>query len=455
MVLIVSTHIFTGHIRKGDMLCYFLFVESCWLRKKLAYKKRKEGVIMKKGIVLLTLLALMLSLVPVGYSETGPVTITYAFWGNNDQVPIRLAVIDRFMEENPDIKVECQYYTWDVINGKYVAQAAAGTLPDVMVVAGDWYEQFADKYLLGLSEFLGSADELTSIPESLFKVFDQDGKVCAVPFQCASTALYYNKNIFDEAGIAYPDTTWTWDTFYEVAIQLTKGEGKDRIIGVESIPWATVITSYGGNLFNEERTEITLDDERVLKAFTQYQNLALNHNGIATSADQDSWAGMPAFASGRIAMNLRDFYAIGGYQVIEDFDWDVTLVPAQPDGIRTNIVYVNGHAISSTSKHPEEAWRLVSYLSQPDAQAEIMREEGFTPRQDMDLSSYLSEMYAKPENINIFSEALSYGIISPASSGVKQFSDIFFANYDLMMEGKLAPKEAIAKMVEDMEIIID
>ena len=410
---------------------------------------------MKKLFALVLALALLACAAVPGLSESEKTALTYAFWGNNDQVPIRLGVIDKFMEENPDITVECQYYTWDVINGKYVAQAAAGTLPDVMVVAGDWYEQFADDYMIDLSDRISAADELAAIPQPLFDVFDRGGRVVAVPFQCASTALYYNKNIFDEAGIAYPDETWTWDTFFETAAKLTSGEGADRIIGVESIPWATVITSYGGNLFNEDKTEITLNDERVLKAFTQYQTLGLEHHGIATSADQNTWAGIPAFASGRIAMNIRDFYSIGGYQVIEDFDWDVTLVPTQPDGTRTNIVYVNGHGVSTDSEHPDEAWKLVSFLSQQYAQGEIMKEEGFTPRQDMDLSAYLAEMYAKPANINMFSEALSYGIVSPASSGVKQFSDIFFANYDLMMEGKLTPQEAIDKMMEDMEIIVE
>ena len=193
----------------------------------------------------------------------------------------------------------------------------------------------------------------------------------------------------------------------------------------------------------------------MLTAFTNYQKLALEHDGIATSADSDTWAGIPAFASGRIAMNIRDFYSVGGYQMIQDFDWDVTLVPTQPDGTRTNIIYVNGHAISAQSKHPEEAWKLVKYLSQPAAQAEIMKEEGFTPRKDMDLAEYLGQTYKKPEHIGVFADAMSYGIVSPASSGVKQFSDIFFANYNLMMEGKMTSEDAIAKMTQDMEIMTD
>ena len=81
--------------------------------------------------------------------------------------------------------------------------------------------------LLDLTDKVAASEklEMDKFPSDIKEMYQYDGKTYAVPKDIDTIALWYNKDMFDEAGIAYPDDTWTWDDLYDAAVKLTKDDG--------------------------------------------------------------------------------------------------------------------------------------------------------------------------------------------------------------------------------------
>jgi multiple sugar transport system substrate-binding protein len=144
-----------------------------------------------------------------------------------------------FTERHPTIRIEAENTTFADYLQKYTTQAAGGSLPDVMYTQFSWAQQLIqadlfvelDTYIANQPDF----DLADFTPQSLVS-YQFDGKLWGIPYDEGPGNLYYNKDLFDAAGVAYPDDTWTLDRLKEVALQLTSGEGAEKIYGIGDLP---------------------------------------------------------------------------------------------------------------------------------------------------------------------------------------------------------------------------
>src|SRR5262249_15870024 len=125
-----------------------------------------------------------------------------------------------------------------------------------------------------------------------------------------SIIVFYNKAMFDAAGVAYPpstaDTAWTWDQFVDTAKQLTSGEGLEKVYGAYVAPWATVCSSFlfsnGASWFNDDLTELTLNSPEAVQVLQNMANLRLTENVAPTLDIADSIGWDVMLQSGKAAM---------------------------------------------------------------------------------------------------------------------------------------------------------
>lgn len=153
--------------------------------------------------------------------SSGPITLTLSAW-SIDTTPEFQALADAFHEKNPDVTIKLKEYDAAEYNTLITADLAAGSGPDIItqkeVKALTTFQeggQLADVSDVKLPDGIGGADS--------YKV---DGKAYAVPYRQDSWVLYYNKALFDAAGVAQPDGSWTWDDYADAAAKLTKGDTK-------------------------------------------------------------------------------------------------------------------------------------------------------------------------------------------------------------------------------------
>ncbi|MDQ7036158.1 MAG: extracellular solute-binding protein [Anaerolineae bacterium] len=168
----------------------------------------------RKTISLIVMLALVfLTLGNVIAQET--TVVTWAFWGSPEELATHQSVADAFMEENPEIEIEIWHQPWsDYFTGLQTLWAAGDgeAIPDVMFLS-PISNYAADGVLEPLDSYIeDSGFDREDFWPGLLDFAMLDGEVYGFPRDIGLEVLYYNKDIFDEVGLDYPDETWTWDT---------------------------------------------------------------------------------------------------------------------------------------------------------------------------------------------------------------------------------------------------
>ena len=209
------------------------------------------------------------------------------------------------------------------------------------------------------------------------EAFTIDGKVWAIPYGVTSEVIFYNKDLFDQYGVPYPEVGWTWNDFVHTARVLRDPEA--GIYGFAHSPdvagwfhWA-FIHQHGGRVLDDVQnpTRATFNDPLTVEAMAWYASLYHEH-GVAPTSEQvrKELRGDVdvAFARGKVGMTSRDLSLQGGASVGKGWPerWGMVTLPRSTADTAVDIagdLWVNGYAISSQSQHPEAAWQLVVFLS--------------------------------------------------------------------------------------------
>lgn len=172
-----------------------------------------------------------------------PVTVTLAGW-SLATTPEFQTLADAFHEANPNITVELKEYDATNYDTQMIADLSAGSAPDIFVQKNlkNFYTYQSGGQLLDVSDVASAYDDGVNGLEA----YQVDGATYAIPYRQDSWYLYYNKDLFDAAGVEYPDGSWTWDDYAEVAEDLTsglKGAGSEAV-GAYQHTWQSVVQGF-------------------------------------------------------------------------------------------------------------------------------------------------------------------------------------------------------------------
>ena len=276
----------------------------------------------------------------------------------------------KFMEKNPNITIKATNTEFNEYFRKILAQAASNTLPDVMYMqdtrVSQWMRQGSfrslDQYVKADKDF--KIEEFA--PEAL-KLTSYKGQLYAIPYDWGGPCLVYNKTIFDEAKIKYPDESWTLDSLLDAAKATTlpgKQWGWDYAYIGNWAMESMYFRPFGADVFNADETASALTTEPAIQAMTWWSDLLLKHKVAPTPAEKQAVQTVP-FAVGRVAMyyappwNTPTFNKFGG----DKLKWDIAPMPKGPKE-RTSAAMGSNFAMSKDSKTPDAAWTYLSqYLS--------------------------------------------------------------------------------------------
>lgn len=309
-----------------------------------------------------------------GNTKDEKVEITYGFW-DKKQVPAIEEIIKLFNENNPNIKVKTELTPYGQYFQKLETAATGGALPDVMWMNGAHVEQYAEgKVILPLSE-LAKEDNfsLDNYPESLIDLYTVDGKVYGIPKDFDTTGLWYNKKIFDEAGVPYPDETWDWAKLKEVAAKLTNKDkgiwGYAALMGNQG-GYYDFIWQNGGYIISEDGKSVGFDQPEAIEALKF--NISFIKEGLSpTQAQMTETAASELFASGKVAMMFDGPWMVPEYK--QNPDLDVAVVPKGKQ--RAVAIHGLSNVIAANTKHKDAAWKFVQFLGSKEA-AEVFAKTG-------------------------------------------------------------------------------
>lgn len=303
--------------------------------------------------------------------DSGQVTLSYAIWDSGQEPGIR-KIADKFEEQNPNIKIDIQVVGWDAYWTMLEAGATGGSLPDTFWMhSNEIYRYGSNEMLLPLDDYLAKSEtaKLSNFPEGLNAIYNIDGKQYAVPKDYDTIGLWYNKKMFDEAGIAYPDDTWDWAKLKEVAKKLTKDDGSQYGFGAgfsNQEGYYNFVYQNGGTIITDDKKS-GYDDPKTIEALDYYFSFV--KDGISPVLPSDKERG-EAFQNGQLAMSLYGSWNLAPFSQNEFMleNADVAVLPMGPDGKRASLFNGLGNAIAASTAHPEEAWKWVEYLSSEEGQ---------------------------------------------------------------------------------------
>ena len=346
------------------------------------------------GIVGIAVLVVMFVVFGVGRNPPVPTPVTIQFWGFGDDEAVWRPVLDAFHAQYPTITIAYKRFTEATYEDTLVNRLAAGSGPDVFLLKNLWLRKERDKIaaLPAVSSPLSPAQFRAAFVDGADALIMGDGGIAGMPLAMDSLALFYNKDIFDAAGIA--KAPQTWDEFTAVSRALTKVAANGDIVRSgaalgtgRNVPYALELASA---LMFQQRDAIVSRDGHTDLQHGAGQAMDF-YASFANRASQNfSWTShMPdaldAFAQGDAAMAFgtsRDMQSV----VLKNphLNFGVAPLPQFVGGASRTFGTFSFPAVSRMSSHLSEAWQFALFVSSHDAAALYLGASGRPPaRRDL------------------------------------------------------------------------
>lgn len=333
--------------------------------------------------------------------------LRYYMWGTPTVANLHRELLNQFEKENPGVSVRLEASNWGAYWDKLQIQLASGAAPDVYWMSSAYFYNFVDAGVFrNLAPYIKrDSVKLENYFQEGYPVKSQD-EIYGLWKDMTAVVLFYNKNMFDEQGLAYPDESWDWNDFLVTAKKLTIDVNGDNIID----QWGTaafmpyieeyigpMVFSNGGLVLNESKTKCLLDQPAAIEAIQFMVDLLRKHKVCVLPSQTGSVGGDP-FMTGQVAMIQNISALIPEYSKVKNFHWSIAPIPKSPQTnkrITTSGCLV--HVINSETKHPEMAWKLVKFLSEEKAQTVMAESKLFVPS----LKKVAQEVFTAPPPDNM------------------------------------------------------
>lgn len=304
---------------------------------------------------------------------TAPTNIVYQDWRTEWFPPMVSEMLEQFHEEHPDIHV---FFTPDPEN--YIEDMSsdlqAGYAPDVFQGCCTHFPAWAQQgYLMDLGPFvqrdlddetLGDWD-----PAQVEALITESGLRFGLPKYHGALALYFNKDIFDELGVEYPDSTWDHNDYLTAMRMLRQVDGSSGEIknwgSALDISWDRIqvhINAWGGHIVDpQDSRKSRLGDEEALAAMEWIRARIWDDHVMPSDLDLKGMSITEAFLEGRLAMVEDGSWSLKSILSAADFRLGVAPLPSGPVR-RATIATTDGFGIFSGTSHPEAAWELMKFL---------------------------------------------------------------------------------------------
>jgi len=389
---------------------------------------------------------------------TGPeVTISYSIWGDPAELRSQQAIVDAFHSANPKITVDVTVSDWDAYWDKLQTGLAGGAAPDVFAMDGPLFPDYQSRdVLLDLAPYVErDAFDLTQLVDQGVAVFTtSDGGQYGLPRDLNTIILYYNRSMFDAAGLAYPDESWDWAKLVEAGTALTKDDNGDGTVDqwgfytettdMENY-WSSLVWQNGGDIISADRTTTLLGTPEAAGGIQFLQDLIWKDKIMADPALFAETG--DAFEQGKAAMEANGSWLVPTHTAAAEdlgFEFGLAPLPKGPAGRYTS-VNPTGAVVYKGSKAPDAAWEFVKYLASPAAQEQLMLLQASLPVSKEVLAGPYATSF---EGADVLADSLSYANLKPSFRGYNEFTTILQGELDVEVFN--APNKTAAEALADV-----
>jgi len=395
--------------------------------------------------------------------SSGPITLTL-FGGNglaDQEINYwKASIIAPYEQANPNVKI-------NFVNAdtqKLQVDLAGNLPPDVIDIETKNLPSFASR---GAILEITDRAKTSKVNETDYSGPDMqkvifNGKWYAIPWDTSPAVIYYNKKLFDQAGVKYPPTTWgadgwDWPTFLATAHKLTTGSGPSQIFGwgptnwwVYWDPWAW---GSGGDFTDTNGTKITITDSTFRDGWQFYADLILKEK-VAPTPAQSSIGVSQMFYTGKIAMMSSGSYFVVGLDKSMGTDWDIAAYPKGKQLATRSPA--DCHCLAKNGKNLDAAWNMVLWLTGPEGQKQYSL-GGYTPV----LKSVLqSDGFLKQNphvHYDVFTQPLIDGFAhhTPVPIIYPQVNDLFTTPMNNVLRGSATIEQVLNDAQPKIQKLLD
>lgn len=386
-------------------------------------------------------------------AQAAQTTITYGIWDSRQEPGLR-KLADEFEAANPDIKVDIQVAGWGEYWTMLEAAATGGSLPDVFWMhSNEIYKYGANDQLLALDDLIKEAGiDMSKFPKGLVDIYNVEGKQYGIPKDFDTIALWYNKKLFDEAGVKYPDANWTWDDLKEAAKKLTNKEKEQYGIATfltNQEGYYNFVFSNGGQIIKDGKKS-GYADPKTIEGLEYFFSFA--HEGFSPVLSKDGDA-KAYLENGKAAMALFGSWQLNGF-LDNDYlreNFDVAPLPKK-DGKSVSVYNGLANVISANTPNKEAAWKFVQFLSSPETQKKAS-ELGIA------ISAYEGSAdtwvkVAPKMNLKVYIDAIETAQIRPYTHETTKWEEKAYEILKAAYTGERPVKEAAEEAAKVMDEII-
>lgn len=439
---------------------------------------------MRKLLSLILALAMILSLAACGNnSGTGgdssdgnstggaetasgdTVTLTWALW-DKDSTAYWQALADEYVATHENVEIEMI----DLGSTDYMTQLAtqlAGGNGELDVVSIKDIPGYSNLVNLGMLEPLN--DSLTTDQADFGGVLEQltaeDGYFYGIPFRSDYWFLFYNKDLFDAAGVDYPSNDLTMEEYDALARQLTSGDGAEKVYGTHYHTWRSDVTLYGvldgqNNIIDGTYDFLKPYYEMVLSE--QEDGICMDYGELKTSGLHYS----AAFENGQAAMlpmgswfiaTLQSYNAEAESNGVDPVNFGIVKYP-HPDGVEagTTLGTVTSLGVNANSENKETAIDFVNWCASADGAAVMASTGSFPSVATEETNQIIVATEGFPDDEGSL-EALNTAAVyleMPLTSAASEIETILNTEHDAIMTGAETIDEGIANMNEQIQAIL-
>lgn len=314
--------------------------------------------------------------------EVPSTAVSFMVFGDPAERQAYVDLVHSFHEQHPEIEVRLRHIpSPSEYRTRLAIDFAAGSPPDVSLMNYRRFAPFAANELLQpLGPFLDESNLIAAgdFFEVTIDSFMWRGQLMCIPQNISSLAVYYNADLFEEAGVPFPADDWTWETFVETARALTRdvnGDGTTDQYGLGVEPslfrLAPFVWQNEAPLVDDEQNprRLTLTRPPSLDALQWFVDLRQVHGVVPDRVEEAAQDSESRFIAGTTAMYLNSRRGTPTYREIDTFTWDVAPLPRGKAA--AGILHSDAYCMSAVTEDKGAAWTFIEYANSVEGQTHI------------------------------------------------------------------------------------
>jgi ABC-type glycerol-3-phosphate transport system substrate-binding protein len=401
------------------------------------------------AVLLCALSVLALSCGGEGDREGTALTVWETY--NAEERPVFLGLVEEFEQANPGITVEAVNIPFDGMEPKILTALATETAPDIGRVDVAFLPKLAIRGALHSLDEYGIEKITGQIRPVALSSCLLDGKTYGIPDQVNGLCLFYNKDLFRQAGLDPERAPRTWDEFIEYAKALTDRDKGVFGFGMKNSLWWSLpfIYSFGGDILSSDLKRCALAGEASVAGFQFKADLYADHAVEGGAWRSGGIRDDVGFQSRKYAMIFNGPWAVKGLQR-GGIDFGVAVIPSGPAGHATN-VGGNDMVVFATSEHPQEACKFLMFIASKESQAKWANALGQIP-----VNTHADGMmdFGPHPYLRVFMEQMKYAKPRPQIGSYPEIENDVNPEMQAALDGKKSVVEAMEAACEKVNTIL-